>query len=36
MQSDNAVIKIDGEQILDEETARQLAKVVEFLQNLED
>jgi hypothetical protein len=36
MQSDNAVTKIDDEQILNEETARQLAKVVEFLQNLED
>ena len=36
MQSDNAPTKIDEEQILDEETARQLARVVEFLLNLED
>jgi len=36
MQSDNVPTKIDEEQILDEETARQLARVVEFLLNLED
>ncbi len=36
MQSDNTVTKIDEEQTLDEETARQLARVVEFLLNLED
>jgi hypothetical protein len=36
MQSNNAPTKIDEEQILDEETARQLARVVEFLLNLED
>ena len=36
MQSDNSLTKIDEEQILDEETARQLARVVEFLLNLED
>lgn len=36
MQSDNSPTKIDEEQILDEETARQLARVVEFLLNLED
>jgi hypothetical protein len=36
MQSDNAPTKIDEEQILDEQTARQLARVVEFLLNIED
>jgi len=36
MQSDNTVTKIDEEQTLDQETARQLARVVEFLLNIED
>ena len=36
MQSENAPTKIDEEQILDQETARQLARVVEFLLNIED
>jgi hypothetical protein len=36
MQAENAPIKIDDEQILDGETAKQLAKIVEFLLNIED
>jgi len=36
MRSENTPAKIDEEQILDEETARQLARVVEFLLNIED
>jgi hypothetical protein len=36
MQTENTPAKIDEEQILDEETARQLARVVEFLLNIED
>jgi hypothetical protein len=36
MQSEKIPVKIDEEQILDEETARQLARVVEFLLNIED
>ena len=36
MQAENAPIKIDEEQILDDETAKQLARVIEFLLNIED
>ena len=36
MQADDAPIKIDEEQILDDETAKQLARVIEFLLNIED
>jgi hypothetical protein len=36
MQTENAPTKIDEEQILDDETARQLARVIEFLLNIED
>jgi hypothetical protein len=36
MQTENTPAKIDEEQILDEETTRQLARVVEFLLNIED
>jgi hypothetical protein len=36
MQTDIALTKIDEEQILDAATAKQLARIVEFLLNLED
>jgi hypothetical protein len=36
MQTDNELTKIDEEQVLDVATAKQLARVVEFLLNLED
>jgi hypothetical protein len=36
MQTDNTLIDIEEEQILDRVTAEQLAKIVEFLLNLED
>ena len=36
MQTDNALIDIEEEQSLDRVTAEQLAKIVEFLLNLED
>ncbi len=36
MRAEKAPIKIDEEQILDGETAKQLAKVIEFLLNIED
>jgi hypothetical protein len=36
MQTDNIIINIDEEQSLDLPTARQLARIVEFLLNLED
>lgn len=36
MQADIALTKIDEEQILDVATAKQLARIVEFLLNLED
>ena len=36
MQPDNVLTKIDEEQVLDVATAKQLARVVEFLLNLED
>jgi hypothetical protein len=36
MQIDNALINIDEEQILDVATAKQLARIVEFLLNIED
>ncbi len=36
MQTDNALINIDKEQNLDRATAEQLAKIIEFLLNIED
>jgi hypothetical protein len=36
MQADNALMDIEEEQHLDRVTAEQLAKIVEFLLNLED
>jgi len=36
MQTDKALINIDEEQILDIATAKQLARIVEFLLNIED
>jgi hypothetical protein len=36
MQTDNTLINIEEEQCLDRVTAEQLAKIVEFLLNLED
>ncbi len=36
MQADNTLIDIEEEQHLDRVTAEQLAKIVEFLLNLED
>ena len=36
MESDNKIINIDEEQDLDRVTAEQLAKIVQFLLNLED
>jgi hypothetical protein len=36
MQTDKTIINIDEEQSLDLPTARQLARIVEFLLNLED
>ena len=36
MQTDNVLINIDEEQILDIPTAKQLARIVEFLLNIED
>ena len=36
MQTDNALTNIDEEQTLDLPTAKQLAKIVEFLLNIED
>ena len=36
MQTDKALINIDEEQSLDVATAKQLAKIVEFLLNIED
>lgn len=36
MQTDNTLVDIDAEEHLDRATAEQLAKIVEFLLNLED
>jgi hypothetical protein len=36
MQTDKSLVNIDEEQTLDIATARQLARIVEFLLNLED
>jgi len=36
MQTDNTLINIDKEQNLDRATAEQLAKIIEFLLNIED
>ncbi len=36
METDNALINIDEEQSLDLATAKQLARIVEFLLNIED
>jgi hypothetical protein len=36
MQTENTLTNIDEEQILDAPTAKQLARIVEFLLNLED
>ena len=36
MQTDNTLVDIDAEEHLDRVTAEQLAKIVEFLLNLED
>jgi hypothetical protein len=36
MQTDNTLMDIDAEEHLDRATAEQLAKIVEFLLNLED
>ncbi len=36
MQAENAPTKIEEEQVLDDETAKQLARIVEFLLNIED
>ena len=36
METNNALTNIDEEQSLDLETAKQLARIVEFLLNIED
>ena len=36
MQTDNALVNIEEEQSLDLATAKQLARIVEFLLNIED
>jgi hypothetical protein len=36
MKTDSALVNIDEEENLDQVTAEQLAKIVEFLLNLED
>jgi hypothetical protein len=36
MQADKLLVNIEDEQILDVATAKQLARIVEFLLNLED
>ncbi len=36
METDNALVNIEEEQILDIATAKQLARIVEFLLNIED
>ena len=36
MQTDNAIINIEDEHSIDTPTAKQLARIVEFLLNLED
>jgi hypothetical protein len=36
METDNDIINIDEEQSLDRATAEQLAKIIEFLLNIED
>jgi hypothetical protein len=36
MQIDKSLVNIDEEQVLDVATAKQLARIVEFLLNLED
>jgi len=36
MQADKSLVNIEDEQILDVATAKQLARIVEFLLNLED
>ena len=36
MQTDKSLVNIDEEQILDVTTAKQLARIVEFLLNIED
>ena len=36
MKTDNVIVNIDEEGTLDHATAEQLAKIVEFLLNLED
>ena len=36
MQTDKSLVNIEDEQILDVATAKQLARIVEFLLNLED
>ncbi len=36
MQTDNSLTNIEEEQTLDTATAKQLARIVEFLLNLED
>jgi hypothetical protein len=36
MQIDKSLVNMDEEQILDVATAKQLARIVEFLLNLED
>jgi hypothetical protein len=36
MRTDNVIINIDEEQSIDLPTAKQLARIVEFLLNLED
>jgi len=36
MQTDKSLVNLEDEQILDVATAKQLARIVEFLLNLED
>jgi hypothetical protein len=36
MQTSKALVNIDEEQIIDVATAKQLARIIEFLLNLED
>jgi hypothetical protein len=36
MQTDKSLVNIEDDQILDVATAKQLARIVEFLLNLED
>ena len=36
MQTDKSLINLEDEQILDGATAKQLARIVEFLLNIED